>query len=92
MVEYKKGVENKVADALSRREGLEDDLCLSLLSIPTSTWISDVKAHYQQDVGLQDLISKWHNNSLDAQKYSFRDGLFFYKERLYLGDNQQLKA
>jgi hypothetical protein len=34
-VEYKKGIENKIADALSRWEGWEEELSLSLLAIPT---------------------------------------------------------
>jgi hypothetical protein len=42
--EYKRGVENKVTDALSSREGWENDISMSLLSISTATWISEVKA------------------------------------------------
>jgi hypothetical protein len=42
-VEYKKGVENKVADALSRREGWEEEATLSYLSIPTTDWVADLK-------------------------------------------------
>jgi hypothetical protein len=34
--EYKKGSENIVADALSRREGWEEEVSIALLSIPTS--------------------------------------------------------
>jgi hypothetical protein len=62
-VEYKKGVENKVANALSHKEGWDEGLCLSLLSIPTPTWLSEVKTHYQEDVGMLELMSKWHNNT-----------------------------
>jgi hypothetical protein len=47
-VEYKKGIENNVADALSCREGWEEELTLSLLSIPTANWMSDLK---EQDNG-----------------------------------------
>lgn len=43
MVEYKKGVDNRVADALSRREVTDEELTLSLLSIPTSSWIAELK-------------------------------------------------
>jgi transposase InsO family protein len=91
-VEYKKGVANKVADALSHREGWKEELSLPLLSIPTPSWISEVKAHYQVDEEVQDLLSKWQANSLDSNKYTFRDGLVFYKGRLCLGNDQQLKT
>jgi hypothetical protein len=43
VVEYKKGVENRVADALSRKEGWEEDGTLFLLSIPTAEWVEDLK-------------------------------------------------
>jgi hypothetical protein len=43
VVEYKKGAENRVADALSRNEGWEEELSLSLPSIPTATWVEDLK-------------------------------------------------
>jgi hypothetical protein len=34
-VEYKKGIDNRVADALSRKEELEEQVVLSLILIPT---------------------------------------------------------
>jgi hypothetical protein len=39
VVENKKGVENRVADALSRKEGWEEDGSLALLSIPIAKWV-----------------------------------------------------
>jgi hypothetical protein len=39
VVENKKGVENRVADALSRKEGWEEDGLLALLSIPIAKWV-----------------------------------------------------
>lgn len=68
VVEYKRGVTNKVADALSRREASGEELTLSLLSIPTSSWISDLKHQYTEDESLQELLAKWHNNELDTRK------------------------
>lgn len=43
IVEYKKGVDNRVADALSRREDWDEELTLSLLSILTSSWTAELK-------------------------------------------------
>jgi hypothetical protein len=40
-------------------EGWKEELSLSLLSIPTPPWISEVKAHYQVDEEMQELLSKW---------------------------------
>jgi len=87
IVEYKKGVDNKVVDALSWREGCEENVSISLLSIPTTSWIAEIKNQYQEDGVLQNLLAKWHSNSLDTHKYSLCDGLLLYEGRILLGDN-----
>ena len=67
MVEYKKGVKNKVADALSRKSDLalvdsqlplqQKTSCLFLLSVPDPTWLAVLKDSYSQDPSIQQLIS-----------------------------------
>jgi hypothetical protein len=91
-VEYKKGSDNRVADALSRREGWEEDSSIFLLSIPAAAWVEDIKLEYQQDDRLKTILEKWNSNSLDLTKYSMHNGLLLYKGRILLGDNQQLKS
>ena len=62
VVEYKKGSENKVVDALSRspdlppQADLQKTSCLFLLSVPDSTRLNIVRDSYSQDQGLQQLI------------------------------------
>jgi len=93
VVEYKKGVENRVADALSRKEGWEEeDPSLSMLTIPVASWIEELKQQYAVDPELQQLLAKWQGNELDTRKYSLRDGLMFYKQKILLGQSPQLKA
>jgi hypothetical protein len=58
LVEYKKDSENRVVDALSRREGWEEEVSIALLSIPTSDWVAKLKQHYQEDLILQKLVTK----------------------------------
>jgi hypothetical protein len=41
-----KGMDNRVADALFRREVWDEELSLSLLSIPTSSWVAKFKQLY----------------------------------------------
>jgi hypothetical protein len=80
ILDYKKGVENRVANALSRREGWEEEATLSYLSIPTTDWVANLKNQYQLDPELAKLFTKWHDNSLDTQKFSLKEGLLLYKE------------
>jgi hypothetical protein len=92
VVEYKKWVENRVADALSRKEGWEEDGSLFLLSIPTAEWVEELKQQYQSDEELQPLWEKWLRNELDIQKYSTRDGVLLYKQKIILGQSPKIKA
>jgi hypothetical protein len=57
VVEYKKGQENKVANALSRRN--EEELqtaSLVVISYPSLEWLLEVKKGYAHDPTLQSLI------------------------------------
>ncbi|XP_062176260.1 uncharacterized protein LOC133881329 [Alnus glutinosa] len=92
IVEYKKGVENRVADALSRREVDAGEVSLALLSIPHCSWVDDLKAQYQEDEILKPLLEKWQQHELDTHRFSLRDGLLFYKNRILLGGSPTLKA
>lgn len=85
VVEYKKGVENRVADALSQREVDKGEFSLALLSILTCNWVDDLKAQYQEDEELKSLLEKWHQHKLDTHRYSMRDGLLLYETDFSLG-------
>lgn len=57
IIEYKKGKENKMADALSRRfEKLERDSLCMLISGPDPTWLEELKASYSIDPKIQSIM------------------------------------
>ncbi|XP_042980307.1 uncharacterized protein LOC122310468 [Carya illinoinensis] len=64
-ISYKKGKENKVADALSQK--MEDQLSpagvLAMISLPNPEWIEDLKASYRDSVEMVDLITRISSNS-----------------------------
>jgi hypothetical protein len=91
-VDFKKGVENRVANALFRRDGLTEEIFIALLSIPTSDWVAKLKKHYKDDLLMKELVTKWLTNQLNASKYAYREGLMFYKNRLCLGDDPIIRA
>ncbi len=50
VVEYKKGCDNSVADALSRRdEDTDQEFTLSVISYPTLEWLEDLRRSYASD-------------------------------------------
>jgi hypothetical protein len=85
MVEYKKRQENKVANALSRRN--EDDMqiaSLAVISYPYLEWFVKVQEGYAHDPTLQTLIKKVEDGSMANSKFSIRQGIFLYKKRVYI--------
>ena len=91
-VEYKNGVENRVADALSRKDDWESEMTLSLLSIRTISWIKDLKVEYETNVQLKALLEQWRKRELDPEKFILRDNLLFYKGRISIGSSQAIRA
>lgn len=55
-VQYKKGAENKIADALSRRH--DEDSTLLALSTIQATWIEEVCSSYESDPLASQLLSE----------------------------------
>ena len=95
MVEYKKGRENKVADALSRVQSSVDNssLAASLYSIsfPCPLWLDSLKDSYKSDEGYQDLLSKLvDSNHPPPAGYSLQNGLILYKNKIYLNPTSSL--
>jgi len=82
-VEYKKGQDNKVADALSRRfEEDEPVVLLSVISYPTLEWLKEMKDSYLTDAHMLEIMQKFHARVLSPQ---FHFGMISYNERLYIG-------
>ncbi|KAF5462657.1 hypothetical protein F2P56_018645 [Juglans regia] len=93
LVEYKKGLENKAADALSRRsEGEEQrvEATLAVIALPTLEWMEEIKKGYREDPKVLELMERFQKGEL-PQKYSVREGLFFYKQRLVVADDAAFK-
>lgn len=96
-VEYRKGKENKAADALSRRIVEEDtrewatEGTIWAPSTPTPTWISSVKAEYSSNPVLQRLKEKFEQGKLDITLYTSHDGMFFYKGQIYITEDSPLR-
>ena len=101
VVEYKKGSDNKVVDALSRQSEFQSELsqlsgspktcCLFLLSVPNPTWLDLLKDSYSQDVSIQQIIHSIQDGA-SPKGFTYQNGILFYKGRFYLGPLCSLKT
>ncbi|KAJ4807007.1 polyprotein [Rhynchospora pubera] len=88
VIEYKRGCDNKVADALSRRLNdcaptVSETMAVSEL-VPV--WVTEIKQSYEQDQWIQDLIDKFQEGTLAKSIYSYNHGVLRYKSRICVGN------
>lgn len=87
-IEYKKGRENKAADALSRVRQFVGSLTASS-AVPL--WITEVVKSYSLDTKYRDIIAEL---ALDAQahpQYTYKHGILRYKNKIVIGNNTSLR-
>lgn len=85
-LEYKKGKENLVADALSRKNQLY------ALSSVTPKWIAEVEKSYEQDPKCKELLEKLLLSPNRTDQHDvLHNGLIRHKGRIYIGNDVQLK-
>lgn len=89
---YKQGVDNKVVDALSRVEHLQDQEAeLEALSVVLSEWVQELKDRVAQDTELQKLIAELNTAPTNHPKYQIQHGLLYYKSKLVVGNCPALR-
>lgn len=88
VVEYKRGIENRIVDALSRKDS--EEVSLALIAFPSIDWLEELKVVYDQDEGVQILISQLKAKQL-AHDFSMKGDLPFYKHKLYIPCQENFK-
>jgi hypothetical protein len=79
-ISYKRGIENRVVDALSRQQ--EESVSLSAISYVHLDWLDRMKEDLKQDPWIQAKISKLQHDHFMAKHYSMQDGLLQYDGRI----------
>ncbi|KAJ6795221.1 Uncharacterized protein M6B38_227580 [Iris pallida] len=85
-VEYKKGKENQAVDSLSRQE----EANLAAISIVQADWIQQLKNQWQTSEYFLQMQEKWDKGKLNTEKYSMKDGLLYYKNRVIIDPTSDL--
>jgi hypothetical protein len=86
---YRRGVENSVADALSRHRHPEE---LLAISAPAHMWLSQLSDWYPQDPEASALLAQLALNPDSHSPFSLHQGIIRFKNRLWLGSNKDLQA
>lgn len=91
LMEYKRENHNNVTDALSKRfkDYTTPLVTLTMISIPTLE-LEELKQLYTNDMELQGLMGKLSREEL-GPKYNWRNGLLYYKRRLYIVNSKSFQ-
>lgn len=87
---FKKGVDNNVADALSRYPG-SDQVELSALSIVVPEWINEIVAGYSSDPDACSKVQTLCINSGAVPNFSLHNGVLYFQNRLWVGHNVEVQ-
>ena len=79
---YKKGCENRVADALSRRP--HPDMELHAISSCQPTWILTIVDAYQHDAQAKSILQQLAVDSTSAAGFTLQNGLIRQKGRIWI--------
>jgi hypothetical protein len=87
---YKKGKQNVVVDALSRKdEDVEAFICA--ISIIQPDWIIEARDEWKNDKKVWTLIQRLQQDSNASDTFTWKNDSLWYKDRLYLCKNSQFK-
>ena len=86
IIQYKKGVSNSAADALSRVPHCEVS-SLNSLSTCTPTWLEKLQEGYSDDPETQQLLVELSISPDNGKGYSLQNGIIRFHGRIWVGNN-----
>lgn len=89
-IQYRKGLENRAADALSRcRQDTSASLAVITECLPA--WLDDVKASYATNPHATKWIQRLQTAPDVKQQFSLRKEVFYFRDRIWLGGSVQIQ-
>ncbi|WVZ81560.1 hypothetical protein U9M48_028917 [Paspalum notatum var. saurae] len=88
-VVYKKGADNRVADALSRKTSHEGQC--AAISVCSPQWIQEVISSYESDDTATSLIAKLSIDPTAVPHFTLEGGILRYKNRIWVGPDASLR-
>jgi hypothetical protein len=98
-IQYKKGCENRAADALSRKYQPADpvppeadqQLNCKAITLATPNWATDITTSYEGDSDCSKLLQEVAINPTSHAHYSVQHGILRYKGRIVIGSSTDLR-
>lgn len=87
---YRKGLENRAADALSRRRHPED-ITLNTVTECQPIWLEEVRASYLTNEHTKKLIQRLQQAPDPKGRFSWHDNLLYFRKRIWLGGSAELQ-
>ena len=82
-IAYRKGVNKRVGDALSRRpHTTTSNISLLAISICNPTWFEDIKASYATNPAAQAWVDKHQNDPDPKGRFSLANGILYFHGRI----------
>jgi Integrase zinc binding domain len=92
VIQYKRGVENRAADVLSRREHPTEEGNVLVVSALNPQWIEDLKESYKEDSWGQDMLLKHQLNEQLSDMVTVHCGFIRKKHKIYVGTNKEWRT
>jgi hypothetical protein len=98
-IQYKKGCDNRAADALSRKfqpveqtptEATPPITCRAI-TLATPTWASDITTSYVGDTDYSKLLQEVAINPTNHANYTVQNGILRFKGRIVIGSSTDLR-
>lgn len=88
-IQYKRGAENKVADALSRRDSTVEEF--QAITVVNPKWLEEVIHSYHSDSVCQKILAAKAIDPTSYGEYSLIGDVLRYNSRVYVGTNSDLR-
>jgi hypothetical protein len=87
-IQYRPGLENRVADALSRCAPAE----VHAVSVVVPQWLLDIQNNYNHDPIAQYMLAKLAIDPSAVSNFTLTEGILRYKGRIWVGDDTTIQS
>lgn len=94
-IQYKQGLSNRAADALSRRQhslAHMGDHELSAIAVCRPAWLETIQSSYHQDPEAQERLIRLSAGDTGEADFQLKDGLIRFRGRIWIGSDRETQA